>query len=201
MTDPQIENAARKEADDVFSIARSKAINEYARLESHLAMIFAAISGTDIQKAYAMFASFATNQVRMSTMKQLLNLTHGDKYNKFFDSLIESLKGISSTRNKIVHWIAVHSHTGGKDFNPERDILLTSHPDVFAGGEFYKHEILDFTRRADFFAVLAYRFAIHMKDPSLSSLGNPKMRPWHEIFLEQISYPPPPNHPYQSNRP
>ncbi|TIL23667.1 MAG: hypothetical protein E5Y88_22335 [Mesorhizobium sp.] len=194
--DPQVEIAARKKATDEFSIARSEAINEYARLESHLAMIFEAISGAEIQKAYAMFASFATNQARMSTLKQLLNLTHAEKYDNFFESLSVHLMGIGSTRNKIVHWIMVHSHTGGREFNSERDIYLASHPDIFSNKQFYKHEIQDFTKKVGFFADLTFRFATHLKHPELSR-GNPDLRPWQEIFIEKISYPPPSNHPYQ----
>ena len=136
----------------------------------------------------------------MITMKQLLNLTHGEKYDKFFESLSTHLKGISSTRNKIVHWIMIHSHTGGQEFNPERDIYLVSHPDVFSNKQFYKHEILDFIKKVDFCAALAYYFSFHVKDPVLSSRGNPNLRSWHEIFLEEITYPPPSNHPYQNNR-
>lgn len=48
--DPQIEIAARQKAADEFSIARSNAINGYARLESHLGMIFEPLSGAEIQR-------------------------------------------------------------------------------------------------------------------------------------------------------
>ncbi|MER8385239.1 hypothetical protein NKH14_06905 [Mesorhizobium sp. M1380] len=196
---PQVEIAARQKAADEFSIARSNAINEYARLESHLAMIFEAISGAEIQRAYAMFASITNSQTRMSTMKQLLNLSHGEKYDKFFDSLSVHLMGISKTRNKIVHWIAVQSYRGEQEFNPKTDISLASHPDIFVNKHFYKHEIIDFTRKASFFAAITHRFAVNLKHPELSR-GNPDLRPWHEIFIEKISYPPPSNHPYQNNR-
>jgi hypothetical protein len=59
----------------------------------------------------------------------------------------------------------------------------------------YKHELENFTRQADFYSLLAFYFSIYLEDPTSLDRGAPGKQPWRDIFREQVSYPPPANHP------
>ncbi len=144
------EEAARRQASKEFSIARAEAINAYANFEHHLAMLFEALLGAGSQKAFAVFAAVINGRARMAMIERLLHLSHGDKYDVFFNSLNKKLQGLDTTRNRIVHWLAQQAYRGEEPFKPETDILLTEHPNIYAPGKLYKHELEYFSKQADF---------------------------------------------------
>ena len=189
------ENEARQRALDEFAISRAKAINTYADLERSLATLFEALLGADLRKSFAVFAIILTARGRLDIINTLLKLEHGDRYKTFFDSLYLKLVGISGLRNRIIHWILLQSTTGGQPFKPRTDVFLNEHPDIYAGGKFYKHEVDDFTRRANFYRLLIFYFGLNIKSPAFVAEGNPDKRPWQDIFTEKVSYPPPADHP------
>ena len=183
------EQEARLLALNEFSIVRAKAINVYADLERSLAMLFETLLGTNSRKSFAVFASILTIQSHLNLTRTLLKLEHGDSYDIFFDSLCEKLSGVSNVRNRIVHWIVLQSTTGGRPFKPNKDIFLNEHPNIYAEGKFYKHEIVDFSKQADFYRLLVFYFDLYLKHPDSLASGNPGRRPWSDIFSEKVTYP------------
>jgi hypothetical protein len=190
---------ARRRASDEFGIARAHAINEYAGFEQHLAVLFETLLGAEPQKAFAVFASVLNSQARLKMIERLLGLSHGDMYDTFFDSLSKKLDGLDKERNRIAHWLCIHQIGGGKPFNGKTDIYLAEHPNVFAERKLYKHQLDDFAEKARFYGELIFYFAVHLKYPECLHVA-PGKRPWRDVFLEQVSYPPAADHPLSQSR-
>jgi hypothetical protein len=193
MTD---EGEQRKQASDNFALVRANAINAYASLEMHLGMLFETLLGSDPQKAYVVFASVINSQARLRMISRLLQLSFGDRYITFFDSLSEKLSGLDSTRNKVAHWIVLNSYTGGKKFKPKKDVALHGHPNLFSGEVLYRHDLIDFHNRTEFYGNIVFMFAQFIRAPDLiDSSRNPTKRKWSDVFGEKIAYPPSEDHP------
>jgi hypothetical protein len=186
------EEEARRAAETQFSLARANAINAYANLEARLAFVFQQLLGAEIQQSFATFAGLGTTRQRSRLLRRLLNLKHNEEYNVFYDSLSLKLDGLALTRNKIVHWMQMTSRTGGLPFDKRIDVFLADHPDIFSEAKFYKHEIVDFTIRVEFYSNLVYHFFLYLQ---FNQLPADPGRPWPDIFHEQVAYPPPEEHP------
>jgi len=184
-----------KRAHDEFAVARAHAINSYAELELYLALLFQRLLGAEAQKSFAVFASILNPRARLKMISTLLHLSCGDKFDTFFNSLAKKLERIETTRNKIAHWIELTSQTGGKKFNPERDIALHAHPNLFAGGRLYKHEMAYFQKQTRFYGLLLHRFSVIVEHPEALDIGDPDKLSWRDIFSQEVSFPPAENHP------
>jgi hypothetical protein len=186
---------ARRKASIEFNLARSMAINAYAILEANLGRVFVHLIGAEPMQGYAAFAAIDSAQTRLNTIKRLLELKHGREFEVFYEHLARNLKGLSGTRNKIVHWLAQTAHRKGA-FDPRKDIFLHRHPDKFSREKFYKHEIDDFWRKATFYANIVFSFSLYLENPEfMDHPESVRRKPWREIFHEEIQYPPPPGHP------
>jgi hypothetical protein len=195
MTD-EAESQQRKQASDDFALVRANAINAYASLEMNLGSLFDALLGAESQKAYVVVASVMNSQARLRMISRLLTLSHGDVYETFFSSLSEKLSGLDSTRNKVAHWIVLNSFTGGKPFNSTKDVALHGHPNLFSKEVLYRHDLIDFHNRTEFYSNVVFMFATFICHPAALDLPrDPTKRTWREILSEKVSYPPAEDHP------
>lgn len=188
------EEAARRQASKEFSIARAEAINAYANFEHHFAILFRTLLGVDSAKAFAVFGAVINSRARIRMIERLLHLSFGDKYSTFFNSLRNKLQGLDEVRNRIAHWLVLQQHRDGAEFKPNTDIFLSEHPNTYARGKIYKHELEHFSKQADFYRLLVFYFAMHLENPAATS-NDPSKRAWEVIFLEEVAYPPPEDHP------
>jgi hypothetical protein len=193
------EKAARQKASIDFSVARAGAINAYAEFELYLAQLFETLLGSEPQKAFAVFASVRDSRARLSMIETLLRISYGEKYNVFFCSLSNKLQGLDAMRNRLAHWIVMQQTTGGKPFNPRIDIFLSEHPNIFAEGRMFVNDVEYFSKQAGFYGLLIFNFSIYLRAPSAFQV-QPNRRTWHDIFLEEVSYPPPEDHPLHRSR-
>ncbi len=191
---PSDEEAARSHAHDQFMISRAEAINAYAECEFYLADLFHLLLGSERRRAFVAFAAVMDNRSRLRMIATLLQISYGSEYDKFFDSIIGKLEGISSTRNKIVHWASHHLRRSDKPFNAKTDVVLAEHPNMYGDGRLFKYDLDDFAVRTRFYSLLLFYFTCYLKFPD-DSFGDPNKRPWHDIFHEEVTYPPPEDHP------
>jgi hypothetical protein len=103
-----------KESGTNFNLARAKALNAYARLEQHLAMLFTSLLGSDTRKSYVVFSRLFVYRHRRQIFTDLLALSYGDTYAIFTKSLMKHLTKIEGERNKVVHWIAMTTWIGNQ---------------------------------------------------------------------------------------
>jgi hypothetical protein len=185
------DKVARQNASREFALARAEAINTYAGLEQNLGLLFETLLCAPSDRAYVVFGLIQDSRRRLRMIQDLLRLAHSSEYDDFFDSLVGKLPGTDGTRNKIVHWITLNQTAGKRNFNPKKDIFLQEHPNIYSPGKFYQHEILHFTRQCRFYSMLVYYFRTYLLNPSFLIHGPPKTKPWHEIFHEEVAYPPP----------
>lgn len=176
-----------------FHAARADAINTYAGLEQSLAMLFATLLQADIHKSYIVFHQFINHRSRRKILSELMRLNFGDKYRIFFRSVIQLLENVDRTRNKVIHWIALVTATGGKPFNANKDIALFKHPDAFARGKLCRQQLLEFQKKSEFLRLLIFYFAIFLEHGDSIAPGGKTN--WGKIFSERAVYPPPQDHP------
>jgi hypothetical protein len=183
--------------DNHFSVIRAKALNTYADLERMLAILFNKLLGADDEiKSYIVFSAIINYRSRRELLTRLMKQTYGDKYKAFFKTLMAHLAAVESDRNKIVHWIALTSHTGGKTFDPKTDINLHEHPNMYGDRTMSQKDIENFTERADFIRLLAFYFGVYLKYGNDMDEGGS----WRNIFQQRVEYPPPTDHPLSQMR-
>lgn len=187
--------ALMQRAEIEFSIARARAINDYASFEQALLSVFAAVINLDLQKSTIIFMHIAGTRRRFEAIQELIRHSFGSEFDAFFNSVSRHLSGIDRTRNEIVHWIVLHTTTGGKDINPYRDIALHEHPNMFSNEKRYKHDLEYFSEKVEFYRLLLYYFSVFVRTPRESLISHPSKRSWQEIFREPVTYPPPSDHP------
>jgi hypothetical protein len=193
--DKEIRNAINE-----FNIKRSEAINAYAALEQSIANLFSTLLGANIIKSYVVFSRIINVRSRNEILSELMRISYGDEYKTFFKSLLAELSKIDVTRNNIVHWILLTTHSD-QPFDTERDIAPHRHPNIFSEGRMLKPDVIEFRRRADFAARILEFFNSHLLFGDRPAPGGRKA--WSEIFHQRVCYPPPKDHPlyYISTKP
>ncbi|TPJ72963.1 hypothetical protein [Mesorhizobium sp. B2-6-2] len=187
------EAAKRHKASNDFNLSRATAINTYADLERMLGLLFVHLLGAKSHKfGFVAFSAILNNRARIHTIGKLIALSYGEEYDAFWLSLAKALSGIDDRRNKIVHWIVLHSSKGGAAFEPNI-IALHEHPDMYGDKKLYKKDIDEFIVRADFYRLLVFYFDTHLKFPDAPE--NPATTPWKIIFSQRVTYPPDAKHP------
>lgn len=178
---------------DKFAILRVQAINAYGQLEQAQLSLFAALLGADMIKAATVLAAMQNARSRHIVIQDLLRISQGDKYKKFYAKLQTELSKLDGERNKIVHWMEMGAIIGGGEFNPERDIFLAEHPNLFGLRKVHASDLRSFVNRTHFYSRLVFKFAEHLQRPNIPVAEN--KTPWREIFLRPPQYPPEPDHP------
>jgi len=189
------EKNARRAARDQFHIMRSEALNAYAQLEQHMAIVFDnLLHGAQTLDSFVVFGSILNTRSRLIMLEKLFQLRPGlEDFKRFFDGLLKEIRKIETFRNKLVHWIVLEGSTGGKPFDPERDVFLAEHPNIFAERKLYSIDIARFWHKTEFFSQLLYQFSLYIKMRHALP-GAPEKTPWIEIFQERPTYPPPIGH-------
>lgn len=186
-------------ATDNFTRARARAINTYAELEQSMRELFTVLLGADSVRAALVFASMQNARSRLIVLQDLLHIAKGKTHDKFFIKATREMQKIDSARNQIIHWIAQYSVRGGKPFDPERDVFLAEHPNLYGLRKVYINDLVEFVEKTQFYAHLIYYFGIYLKAPAMAADQMPGKTSWHDIFLRPPVYPPPAAHPLNRN--
>jgi hypothetical protein len=178
---------------DSFNIARATAINTVVcDLERMLALLFSKLLGANEQKSYIVFAALQNYRSRREILTRLMSETYGNRYKIFFKTLMAQLTNVESNRNKIVHWIVLTSRRGRKPIDPETDVNLHEHPNMYGDKKLSKKDVEAFTEYADFVRILVYYLNYGSE---IDEDGK-----WRQIFNQRVVYPPPKDHPILHRR-
>jgi hypothetical protein len=189
MTSPQ-QPSVGAQASLEFSIARSKAINTYAALESMMALLFAHLMQADERKSYFVFSRLIAPREKRKVVSKLMQLSYPNAHSIFFKSLMRRIGELDDPRNRIVHWMAINRAANGEQIG----VYLRDHPNIYSGELFEIKEINDFIEKTDFLQLALFYFTVYLKH--LRNLStDPEWLSWREIFRQQCRYPPPMDHP------
>lgn len=112
--------------DSNMLIARAKALEEYALLESALAQLLSTLLGTTAQKASIVFFAIFNSRSRNQILETLLEVAHKNQYDTYWygepgslgkpktGGLFTLIHQLNEERNRIVHWHPVQKIDGGK---------------------------------------------------------------------------------------
>lgn len=176
---------------NAFALARAKAINTYAMVETSMAQLFEYLLQAESRKSYFVFSRLISPRSKRECLTELMGLTYGDKFKEFFPTLMKRVGELDGPRNEIVHWIHKYA-IRGTDFDPSEDDFLVDHPNIFSGDKVKIKDLRDFTEKCDFLRQVIFYFCIYLK------LGQRPDEPgstWPGIFQKRCSYPPPTDHP------
>jgi hypothetical protein len=191
--------------DQEFQMARSLAIEAYARLESSLSRLLAALLGTNYSKASIVYFSLLNTRSRNSMFESLIAATHGDKYDVHWNGragqpgvprasgLLALIRLLDDERNQIVHWHTIQDLTGTstngeKLAKPEfwfRDPQGT--PNFMGSAELWA-----FARKAEFVSRSVNMFTLLTSGQHLTEEAK---QTWPQIFQQPVPYPPSDTHP------
>jgi hypothetical protein len=160
-----------------FVIARAKAINTYAALEAMMAWLFSYLMKADERKSYYVFSRLVAPREKRRVLSKLMQISYPGTYTIFFRSLMARIGELDTPRNKIVHWLAVNTASGGEQI----ETLETE-------------EMRQFTEKADFLRLVTYYFVVYLKNFKNLSTEREWLS-WREIFQQQCKHPPQMDHP------
>lgn len=184
-------------AKDEFHLTRARALNAYAGLEQSLAILFSTLNSKEIRESYAEFGKLFVTRSRIQRLSDLMRIEFENQHDLFFRSLLQHLSDLTKTRNRIVHWIVMVSTTGGKEFDPDRDVKLYEHPNIFGTSELSKSDLLEFENKAEFFRLLVFYFDFYLRNGDRIAPGGAMN--WSQVFQRPAEYPPPGGHPLNRN--
>ncbi len=101
------------EAEKRFFIARGRAIQSYAMLESDLCVLFTSLLETRQDLAGIVFFKITSARYRNLIVEKLIKRHYGSEYNHFWNSIKKLLVKADQRRNEIVHWTEVGTSQRG----------------------------------------------------------------------------------------
>jgi hypothetical protein len=197
--------------DDALRIARSIAIEQYARLEDALCIILANLLGIRHDDAAVIFYATTNADARNRIIKTFIGRRHGDTYSKYFqgsngENKTEKLPGmwnfiskLDTKRNFIVHWVpagnvSFNIGTGESrawdDYRPAYWQTRLTELDPIE-----KPDLNEFIDNAEFVTKSLEVFG-RLIAPKVT-LDAATQQAWLPVFQSPPIYPPPEGHPVQ----
>jgi hypothetical protein len=187
---------------EAFWAARGKAVQAFAILEQEMCRLYAYLEGLDFADAAELFfeETFHQGKRRQSLLKGM-RAKHGSRYDTFFESLIEHLRCVTNDRNKVVHWHSTWNFVsvGHAELAPvvrlrdPKDLDVRVQRTEPRPSDIGIAELKEFIDRCNFFSLLTSLF-IGIISGSVSTSFN-AYASWAKPFDEEVTYPPPPEHP------
>jgi hypothetical protein len=209
---PMADNLPDESNTAKLQVARAQAIEQYAQLESSLALLFASLLGTTDQTGSIVFFAIVNTRSRNSILASLLEIVHGERYQAHWHGekgspgkpglggLLTLIRQLDDERNHIVHWHRVSHreiHHGGK--SKAEELLLPPHFWYRAADAkpISIQSLEAFIRKADFTvrSVRMFHWLVTMKHPMPENL----LYTWPKIFEQPVPYPPSDSHPLSPN--
>ncbi|MEO6015484.1 MAG: hypothetical protein ABIQ30_18100 [Devosia sp.] len=195
-------------SDDALRIARSLAIEQYARMESALCVMFAGLAGIPHDRAALIYYKIGHSATRNNMVGSLVEHVHGETFKVFWDTTpkargVAPISGfwkfvgaLDDQRNNIVHWHPSESVSvvlGSNETKRWEDFRPAFHHARLKGEKPIRTpELDDFTARAEYAEQMLIRF--HLATVKPKNLGG-ELQTWLQIFQQPPAYPPPEDHP------
>jgi hypothetical protein len=172
-----------------FMLMRGLAVSDYAHYEAVLSLMFSQLLGAPPDVAGVPFFKINNSRARTAILERLLHKKHDNTYNSFWNSYVKWSRVLDADRNNIVHW-GFTNRVFGTDVQPRLEPpnfwdKTPTTPDMGIA------DLFDFSERCEF-----ARETLNQFIAELGGFGHPT---WHGIFLQPLTYPPPPGHPRYSS--
>jgi len=204
------QSADQNEHDDML-VARAKALEEYALLESSLARLFTSLLGTSDQKGSIVFFAMGAGS-RARILRSLLEALHKKQYDVHWygeagspgtprtGGLFTLIHQLDSERNKIVHWHPVQKVELLGDGNNKSSLELM--PPHFwnrapKATPIAAQMLIDFKKKANFVYRSISMFYVNTDAQFRGRFGEDVRTIWLDILARPVLYPPPATHPIQ----
>ena len=183
-------------ATNEFWAIRGKAIASYAGVEQGLCMLFSVFADVKLDVASLIFFRIQNTKTLGEIFDLLLKKKHGEHYSVFWKSFDKTVRQLTETRNRIVHWSVANNITGDglaglglvpPDFwNMKMDQKQVT-----------KDDLIEFMMKCDFVNRLCTMFFLYLQPETypLRGAAAEQAPTWREIFQQPIVYPPPSSHP------
>jgi hypothetical protein len=179
-----------------LQLARAAAIESYSDLEQQLCLQFADLMESSFAKASLVFYRITNTHSRNRILQSLLTAEYGDRYKKFWGSLIKLIRQVDTDRNKIVHWHIIPSQQepleGEEQDEYDLQPFLAPHGDsdevCMLATDLW--EFVNKTEHVRLQTMMFYLF--HLSRPSLEDRRGDTT---FEVFLRPVTYPPTADYP------
>jgi hypothetical protein len=172
-------------------LTRAKAIDAYAGVEQAMCRILEVLLNTSTTKAGIIFYRVVNSRSRNTILSDLMKEEHGDRYKKYWNSIVKTVNRLDQTRNQIIHWHTdLGVHKGGLELILCQPINWFSDAPLSAIGV---EEMEVFSKNCDFVSGSLSVFSMFLRGDSLRR-PEPQAT-WHEIFQQEAVCPPPCTHP------
>lgn len=188
-----------------FLVARARAIEEYASVESALADIFISLLGTKhTDRAAYTFYSITSAHTRNTLVGEFLEREFGDKYGAYWTGMRGQemrkakgmwrlIKSLDQVRNNIVHWHPVYGLPLDEGAPIREGIARPFHATVKPPPIIDRDELADFIYKAFFVHMSLTQFnRLAILEEGLSDPGS---ETWLGMFQQPAAYPPDRSHP------
>lgn len=192
-----------KPADNALPLmlARAKALESYAGLESSLSMLLSVVLGTDMESAAIVFFRITNTKSRNQIIEALLKKRFGDTFTHYWfgvpntankRGLMSLVRELDGLRNEIIHW---HTMTTiDVEATPHTAMAALVPPNFWHSPSSRRtvDDLLEFIQKADFASRSINMFVAHhggYQNPS------PLTDAWRDIYRRPCVYPPPSTHP------
>jgi len=192
MTEIDPGGVQRAKSENELLLARAKAIQGYATVEQSLCSLFAHLMGAPPDLAGIVFFRIVNSRSRNAILEGLLKRRAPHQYRAYWESLLKEINFTDQQRNEIVHWhtaVNVGQTVELRLIPPNFWIMTESTPYYTAA------KLLEFEAKCDFLSRSMNMFYLLLRiDFPLDS-----RKAWHEICLQELTYPPPDTHPLSPN--
>jgi hypothetical protein len=182
-------------AADQFWAVRGKAIEAYAHVEHGLLNLFSSFAGIKPDVASVVFFRITNPRVLGEILNTLLEKKYPKGYSTFWNSLDKTIRDLSETRNRVVHWVvSIYADKNGyKGIGLVPQDFFNKRPG--AKSTVKTDDLVDFIAKCDFVWNLCNMFTMFL-DPEVTPHWTPEeQQTWRDIFQQPVVYPPPSTHP------
>ena len=182
-------------AQQTFSALRGRAIDSYATLEHAVCHLFATVTGMASDVAPIVFFKITAPRFVHVIIEKLLKKQHGTTYRTFWNSVSKKLDALSQKRNSIVHWTIVATTVNNVFMGVE---LRPGHAILGSDANLDDVALSAFIAECRFLAELIFAFNAFLQTDATERphpWGAVPRQTWHDIFQQEVIYPPPCTHP------
>lgn len=180
--------------------ARGEAVQAYAALEQSLCSLFQYLSSMELGAANIVFYKITNYRARNDIIDKLLRKKHDTIYSIFWNSYKKQLQQLDLARNDIIHWLAaanVALADNGHLIVGINLIPAQSLSDRSPGTYKTIIDVQEFIEKCLIWARLCNLFSGFLSRPE--TLGTEIS--WSQVFLQEVIYPLPPEHPLSQKPP
>jgi hypothetical protein len=190
----KIEDMQAQSSQDEFWALRGKSIAAYASIENSLCTLLSLFGNMELHVASTIFYKLSDTRKIGLILTSLIKSKYGETYRVFWNSLGDTIRRLTNTRNKIVHWavsVGINQGYAGTFLRP---------PDMHDFERFMSESLgndamKQFIEECGFISRLCNMFFMFNTLSIGSHWSEEQQKTWRDIFSQPIQYPRPSNHP------